>query len=499
MRLTEIDGRELRTDLRVDTEVVVVGSGPAGASAARTLARGGSRTVVVEEGDEPTGTFPESGFEAMARWYRDLGMTIALGPAIIPYLQGRAVGGTSVINGAICWRLPRDVYDEWARLDPALREALPAEAIAHAEAELDDRLGVAPTSESVAGSKNLLLAKGATELGLEHRPIRRNAPGCRGSGRCLQGCPNEGKASVDRTLLRDAVTAGARVLSGVRVEAIVLEGGHAKAIVGRTRHGVAVTVRANRAVVLAASAIQTPILLRESGLTRGPVGDHLMAHPGVSVVGQFPSVVDAHLGATQGHEVIGLRKEGIKIEALGFDHSILASRLPGVGRAFAASLDGLRSTAAWGAAIRAKARGSVRSARGKPLVRYALTTDDVRLVRRGAQVLSELFFAAGAHTVAPGILGMPSTLGSLEDARSLGTNGPLDARAYSMSMTHLFGTARLGSNPSTSVVDLDFEHHDAKRLFVADSSVFPSNTGVNPMISIMAVAQLCANRVLERS
>lgn len=499
MRLTEIDGRELRTDLRLDTDVVVVGSGPAGASAARTLARSGLKTVVVEEGDEPTGTFPESGFETMARWYRDLGMSIALGPAIIPYLQGRAVGGTSVINGAICWRLPRDVYDEWARADPPLLEALPAEAIEQTEAELDERLEVSPTFDGVAGAKNRLLAKGASGLGLEHRPIRRNAPGCRGSGRCLQGCPHEGKASVDRTLLRDAVTAGGRVLSGVRVETIVLEDGSARGIVGRTKQGLTVTVRARRAVVLAASAIQTPILLRESGLTRGPVGDRLMAHPGVSVVGQFPSIVDAHLGATQGHEVIGLRKEGIKIEALGFDHSILASRLPGVGRVFAAALDGLRSSAAWGAAIRAKAKGSVRSARGRPLVRYALTTEDVTRVRRGAQVLGELFFAAGARTVAPGIMGVPSTLASIDEARALGTTAPLDARAYSMSMTLLFGTARLGSDPSTSVVGLDFEHHDAKRLYVADSSVFPSNTGVNPMISIMAIAQLCAKSVLART
>lgn len=496
--LTEIDGRTLTADPRLEADVVIVGSGPAGASAARSLARAGLRTLVLEEGDEPSTSFPVSGFEAMARWYRDLGMTVALGPAIIPYLQGRAVGGTSVVNGAICWRLPVDVYEAWARADPALRDELPLEHLAAAEAELEDRLGVAPTDPTVAGSKNLLLGAGATALGLEHRPIRRNAPGCRGSGRCLQGCPTAGKASVDRTLLRDAVEAGARVVSAVRGESVVIDTGRAVGVRGRTRGGTPVTVAARRAVVLAASAIQTPVILRDSGLTRGPVGDHLMAHPGVSVVGQFPSVVDAHLGATQGHEVIGLRKEGLKFEALGFDHSILASRLPGVGRAFASSLETLRSSAAWGAAVRAQAKGSVRSARGRPIVRYALTADDFRLVRRGAQVLAELFFAAGARAVAPGVLGLPSVLESPAQVQVI-ADGPLDARAYSMSMTHLFGTARMGSNPATSVVGLDFEHHDVARLFVADSSVFPSNTGVNPMISIMAVAQRCAARVLERA
>lgn len=497
--LVAFDGRTLRAPLTLHADVVVVGSGPAGAAAARAMALHGLRVIVVEEGHEATtADFPESGLEAMARWYRDLGMTVAFGPAVIPYLQGRAVGGTSLVNGAICWRLPRDVHEGWVRADDGLREALPFEAFAAAEAMVDERLGVAPTDPAIAGEKNLLLAKGATALGLEHRPIRRNTLGCRGSGRCLQGCPNGAKATADRTFLLDAVQAGARVVSGVKVRRLVLEGGRAVGIEGAAVAGPRVDVSARQAVVLAASAIQTPVLLRESGLTRGSVGDNLMAHPGVSVTGRFAQLVNNHLGATQGHEVIGLRHEGIKIEALGFDLSILASRLPGTGRSFATALEGLNHHAAWGAAIRAKALGSVRSVGGAPIVRYALTADDLRVVRRGVRVLSELFFAAGAVAVAPGVSGVASELTSMDQARELEHLAPLEAGAYSMSMTHLFGTARMGSDASTSVVRPDFRHHDVDGLYVADSSVFPTNTGVNPMVSIMAMAHLCGERVARR-
>ena len=73
--------------------------------------------------------------------------------------------------------------------------------------------------------------------------------------------------------------------------------------------------------------------------------------------------------------------------------------------------------------------------------------------------------------------------------------GPLDPRAYPMSVTHLFGTTRMGSNPGSSVVRPDFRHHTVPGLWVADSSVFPTNLGVNPQLPIMAMATLCAQAV----
>ncbi|MFO0595660.1 MAG: GMC family oxidoreductase [Myxococcaceae bacterium] len=494
--LVHSDGREVKRTLTAEADVVIVGSGPAGASVARACATAGLDVIVLEEGHEAR-DFQPSGFQAMAKLYRDLGTSVAFGPTAIPFLQGRAVGGTSVVNGAISWKLPADVHAGWVKEDAALADALPFEAIARAEAEVEERLNVRPTDPKVAGEKNLLLAKGAQALGLEHRPIRRNVKHCEGSGRCLQGCPNGAKLSVDRSYLPDAVAHGARVLAGVTVKHVRTERGRAVGVVGRAAGGGEVSVYARRAVVMAASAIQTPMLLRNSGLTRGPVGDGLMAHPGVSVTGRFDRPVHNQLGATQGHEVTGLRHEGIKIEALGFDLSILASRVPGVGRELAERLTHLDRYAVWGAALRAGAKGSVRSVGGRAVVRYGLTKRDVVTARRAVRVLTDLFLAAGAREVYPGLAGVPSVITDREQAARIEVDGPLDPAAYAMSMTHLFGTARMGSDPSRSVVGLDFQHHDVKGLFVADSSVFPSNTGVNPQIVIMALAHLCAQRVLS--
>ncbi|MGZ3421964.1 MAG: FAD-dependent oxidoreductase, partial [Polyangiales bacterium] len=386
--LVEIDGRDVRTPLEESAEVVIVGSGPAGATVARKLAAQGARVIVLEEGHHAKPSdFQASGVRAMAALYRDMGTSIAFGNVSMPYLQGRVVGGTSVINGAISWRFPREVLEEWVRDDPGLGEQLSYEAIAAAEARIEERLHVHPTEERVAGPKNLLLARGAEALGVAHRPIRRNVEGCVGEGRCLQGCPHGYKLSMDRTFLPDAVQNGARIFSGMRVDRVLVERGRACGVAGISAAGSRFRIRATRAVVLAASAIQTPVILRRSGLHQGPVGDFLSAHPGVSVTGRFDEPVRNWRGATQGHEVTGYRGEGLKLEALGFDLSILASRIPGVGPAFARRLAEIDRYAVWGAAIRAKGLGKVRPGLARPIVTYSLTDEDVKRARRGARVL----------------------------------------------------------------------------------------------------------------
>jgi choline dehydrogenase-like flavoprotein len=104
-------------------------------------------------------------------------------------------------------------------------------------------------------------------------------------------------------------------------------------------------------------------------------------------------------------------------------------------------------------------------------------------------------FAAGAVEVAPGVAGFDRHVTDIELLRRLPDDGPADPRAYSLVISHLFGTCRMGSDPQTSVVRPDFRHHRVDNLFIADASVFPTNLGVNPQISIMTMAALCARSV----
>jgi len=496
--VSRLDGRTITAAGRLAADVAVVGSGPAGAAVARELSAAGANVVVLEAGPwiEPD-DFELSAFGSMSASYRSSGASVVVGSSPIPYLQGRMVGGSSPINGAICWRMPRDVYDEWTAADPALAEALPWDDVEVATDAIEARLGVAPTEAAVAGRKNELMARGAEALGLEHRPIRRNVVGCEGLGRCMQGCPHGRKQSVDQTLLADALASGATVASSVEVDRIVVHRGRATGVVGRAAGGGSVAVDAD-AVVLAASAVQSPGLLLASGLRHGPVGRHFTCHPGVSMAGRFAEPVRLWEGATQGHEVIGLRREGLKFEALGFGPAVLAARMNGIGEELSAGLADLDYWADWGVAIRAEGEGRVRRVLGRTVVTFSPTAGDLARFRRGLRVLGDLMFAAGAERLSPGVRGFDPTVTSPDALVRLQEAGPRRAAAYPAAITHMFGTCRMGSDPRRSVVRPDFRHHRTDGLYVADSSVFPSNLGVNPQIAIMALATLCARRVAHR-
>jgi choline dehydrogenase-like flavoprotein len=499
VNLVAVDGRELRRDETLECDVVVVGSGPGGAPVARDLATAGADVVVLEEGPWLRAhDFTGDSLDALSTLYRDAGLATTTGPSPMPLLQGRVLGGTSVVNSAICWRLPRGVYEEWIADDPTLAEVLEWDAIEAAVTGLETTLGVGPTEPGVASGSDRLMARGADALGLGHRPTRRNVRGCRGSARCNRGCPAGAKLSMDTSLLPEAVVHGARIVTDARVERVTIGRGSATGVTARASGGARVSVRARDAVVLSAGATNTPALLLASGARHGPVGRRFQAHPGVAVAGLFAEPVNQWHGATQGHEITGLMDDGIKIETLALDPSLTAARLGSVGTALAKDVARLPHCITWAGAVRAEGMGRVARGRRGPRVTMPLTTRDLRRVRRTVQVIGEAMFAAGATAVAPGVAGFPSRVSDVAVMSRLGVDGPLDQRAYSLAISHMFGTCKLGTDPETSVIRGDFRHHAVDSLYVSDASVFPTNLGVNPQLSIMSLARCCATAIAKR-
>jgi choline dehydrogenase-like flavoprotein len=368
-------------------------------------------------------------------------------------------------------------------------------------AALDEELHVRAVSDTALGGNNALFGDAATKLGLESHRIKRYDAGCEGSAGCLTGCRGAKKLGMNITYVPRTLHAGGKIYSSAKVDRVESSGGRAvevRATMKSEAGPIPLTVRARRGIFVAASAVQTPGVLRRSGLRAKAVGRHFQAHPGVSIMGALDRPVHMDFGAAQGFNSLAyLDSDRIKLESLSLPPELASARLPGVGPEMMRRFANYSHMAAWAVVIRSEAEGSVGEMFGNDQVRFSLTTRDMQNARKGLKTLCEMMFAMGAREVYPGAHGMPSVMTS-PDQLKLWDDAPADSRAYTMMMSHMMGSARMGRDPRTSVVGTDFQSHEIQRLFVVDSSVFPTNLGVNPQHTIMAMARLCATRVAEK-
>ncbi|HEV3103449.1 MAG TPA: GMC family oxidoreductase N-terminal domain-containing protein [Candidatus Dormibacteraeota bacterium] len=478
-------------------DVVVVGSGAGGAVAAKELAEAGLSVIVLEEGEhfdrrDFTGPPPER----LRRFYRGNGLTFTIGVPTISLPIGRGIGGSTLINSGTCFRTPDFVLDTWGmdglELEPFFEEV---EATLH----------VSPVSDDVMGANGQVMDRGRRELGYSGGPIRRNAHGCHGSGVCAFGCPLDAKLGMHVTYLPLAARAGARIMSGCRVDDIVVENGIAVGVrgsiidpdTGALQRDGRFEVRARR-VILAAGAVYTPVLLQRQRLANSSrqVGRNLRIHPGCGVIAQFDHDLYGWKGVMQSYYVDERLRDGILLEATypppGVGYS--AGGVGGKGSELKESLARYRQTAAAGLIISDTGTGRVRATPGRGLlITYDLDGDDLRKTLDGIKLASEVYLAAGAQEVQTLLPGMPAVR-KREDLTWI-TEGKWTAADLKLSAYHPMGTCRMGKDARTSVVDEFGRTHDVKGLVITDASVLPGSTYVNPQITIMALAARSARHL----
>jgi choline dehydrogenase-like flavoprotein len=493
-----IDGDALGSSRTESCDVVVIGSGAAGGVAAHVLANAGLDVAILEEGPWlKTRDVREDVHGTFARVMRLQGMQVLQGRSFIPMLQGRCVGGSTLVNSAIAWRVPEDVLADWSArfgLSLTMRALEP-----HYDA-LEHDLSVREVPAGVLGENNRLFVDAARARGFEAASMRRYDRGCSGSAMCITACPSAAKQGMSVTYVPWSLRLGrARIFTSCRALRIELHGSRAAAVHALSSGGHSVTLRARHAVVVAASTVQTPNLLRRSGVRSEALGKHFQAHPALAVAARFDQPIRMGFGATQGAESTHFRKtERFKLETISLPPDLAAARIPGVGPELAERLANLSQVAMWGAQMRAEAEGTVREGwGGVDRVTFTMTKNDMRTTRRAVTLLARMLFESGAKEVWPGVFGVPAILRSMDEVQKL-EDAPLDPRCYSFIATHLFGAARMGRDPSSSVVDRDFAVHGTSGLYVVDSSVFPTNLGVNPQHTIMAMSRLAAERVAAR-
>jgi choline dehydrogenase-like flavoprotein len=214
------------------------------------------------------------------------------------------------------------------------------------------------------------------------------------------------------------------------------------------------------------------------------------------MIGLYDEPIDMSHGVTQGWASTKYRNApGFKLETLSLPLDMLSGRLPGGGAQLMRRLLDYRHMALWVQATRAQSVGSVRAGPlGRSTVRYTLDRADMQRLVAGLGAVARMHFAVGARAVVPCVHGLPYALGP--DELHLLDQAPLDPRAYVAILSHLFGGCVMGRDEHESVCDVHGRVHGHPGLYVVDASVIPSNLGVNPQHTIMALARHFAERML---
>jgi len=487
-------------DTTLDCDVVVIGSGAGGGVVAGELAARGKDVIVLEKGgyrNEADFTHQEG--DALETMY-DAGGLLASRDLGVVVLQGATLGGGTVINYTTSFHTPDAVREEWAR-GHALPHFISAE-FTHSLDAVAQRLGV-NTAHANPSGRDRVLIRGLERKGWHHGLLPRDVRGCSqddSCGYCGLGCRRAAKQSTLITYLQDAAARGARMVVDCDVRRVDLDRASASGVTARVGPH-SLTVRA-RTVVVAGGSIHSPALLLRSGITLPALGRYLVLHPATAVLAHMDEDVRPWTGTVQAHysdQFADLNDGyGFKFETVPIHPSLQALAAPWESAAqHRERMAQLPRTALVGILLRDRFGGRVSvDAQGNPVVDYRLSRYDAGHLRRAFDAAGELLEAAGAREIwaplARFISYRPGAARAREEWLARVDSAGWGPNELLLVTFHQMASCRMGATARTSVVDADNRVWGIRNLYVADASTFPSASGVNPMLTVMAIAHRAA-------
>ena len=488
--------------LLLEADAVGVGSGAGGGVIAAALAEAGQSVVVLEAG----GLFGDADLLSYELWgYQNLYWRGGPNPTAdlnVSLQAGSTYGGGTTINWTNCLRTKPWVREQWAR-EHGLEGLDAPEFDRHLEA-VWARLSVTDRCSHLNGPQERMRA-GAERLGWSFRTCTRNVDESRytpeTSGFIGFGDRTGAKQSTAKTYLADAVAHGAEVVVRCFAQRVLVEDGRAAGVEAEfadpaSGRSIPVTVRAPR-VVVACGSLESPALLLRSGIGGRAVGQNLRLHPCTAVLAQYDDDLRAWWGAPHA----GLVDEfadvedgyGFLIEATQYTTGLAASALPfTTGEEHKEAMRDFAHGASFIGLVRDHGAGRVTiDADGQAVPWYSLEDPlDVRNTHRALEAQVRLHVAAGAKRIFALARGMPEWRPGdpLEPYLERLRRVPLRAGGFKLFSAHQMGTCRMGTDPRTSVAGPWGELHDTPGVWIGDASAFPTSSGTNPMITIMALA-----------
>lgn len=490
-------------DLRCD--VLVIGSGCGGATAARVLAEAGRQVIVVEEGGDFVGParLTQRDLAMYDQVYADRGGR-STSDRSIAVLSGRVLGGGGVINACDVVPIADETWTTWRNHHGVTAFSESEIQAATAQALMD--LGANPISESQLNENNRILRRGAQGLGWRGQVMQHNRKDCQGLGSCLIGCPVGAKRNPRMVAIPAALAAGAQVYVRARAEEIRGTGQPDKTITLRSldaqgyHAGPAFRIRA-RAVVLAAGPVGTVSVLRASGLGGPALGRFLSLQPQIPITAVMPQVVDAFSGIPQAFAVTEFERHderlglsGFRIEPIFGTPGIIGSLVSEPGELGKAMMSRMRHFAASLLLLPDESVGQIRFGwTGRRHIDYTFTEDYRARARQAIAAAARLYLQAGAERVVVPTVPALDLRKTADLQRIAGL--PLAAASLPLISAHQQGGARMGPDAATSVCDLQGQVHGTRDIYVMDTSVFPTSASSHTMAPVITMSHLLAGRL----
>ena len=507
----------IQNDIVDNADICIIGSGAAGAVLAKELVESGRSVILIEKGGYYEGKdMNQREVDMMPLLWKNAGFNFA-DNLRIAIAQGCCLGGSTIINDAVCFDIPNKVREEWKGLGVDFTD----DEWEYHTNKVNTTLQVTKVRDDELNRNNLMLKIGAERLGLrEHSNNFRNCVNCMQCGFCHIGCHYETKQNVLVTYLHTALLhpdSIIRIYCNCDIERIIYRDGVVTGIEGnfinidKTK---IYRIRVNaKIVIISAGAIASTKLLLQNGIAQKTAGVGLCLHPGVEVIGDFDYEIKGNQGIPMAYTVhdFGVtRKSDLAREKFNIDEStgeflIESIFLPLLQFSLALSSGGtvehrnliqrFNNYAMAGIVVRDGNIGRVALTNtGRTSVTYEPSLYELKAIAKGVEVLAKMWFALGAKRIINSHRDMP-IVDKEEDLSKLIERIVEDPKNLLVGSAHPQSGNRIGKSPADSVIDSNCKVHGFRNLFVCDASVFPTSVGVNPQISVMTVASIVASRI----
>src|SRR5215204_6543237 len=511
----------INSDVLCDVDVCIIGSGAAGAILGTKLAESGKSVVVLEKGGYYDGeSMNQREADMIPLLWKNAGANFTSNLRIA-IAQGSCLGGSTVINDAVCFRIPPIVIEQWQKTGVSITK----DEWDMANDEVSKRINVQEVTEEELNINARKLREACEKFLYQGKSIHKHyknqrncgpsisdnsLKSCVKCGFCHLGCHYDTKQSMLVTYIHDALVnknVNYNVYCNCRADFVTYQNGLANGVNATFVNSSGLEtyrIRVNaKVIIVSAGSIASSNVLQKSLIGGEKVGKGLALHPAPFVMGLFDEEIHGNRGIPMSytcHEfgvTNGIEKGGFLIESIFLPIFQMALAIPSMGLDHKRMMQNYNRYTMAGIMSRDDAVGKVLiSYNGNPKVIYNLSEQTIEDMARGMSILSRMWFNIGAKAVVTSHIdayeiGTKADIPKLKDAVRNNPDGLM------LGSAHPQGGNRMGENENECVVDSNCKIFGFDNLYVCDASVFPTALGVNPQLTVMALATITANKIIQ--